>query len=85
MVDSTKDYHPVIKEIVALTLECLFSSAESSVALCQASVQKIFSIILLQMEDEGFPKVREGTFTSSRSTEELLGLYGRLLRWTRLI
>ena len=40
-VDSTNDYHPVITEIVAVTLQCVLGSAERNVMLCKASIPQI--------------------------------------------
>lgn len=41
LVGSTNDYHPVITEIVAMTLKCVLGSAERNVKLRKASIQQI--------------------------------------------
>lgn len=54
LVDRTSDYHPVITEIVAVTLQCVLGSAERNVMLCKASIPQVCpSVYSLLMEDEG--------------------------------
>lgn len=83
LVDRTSAYHPVITEIVAVTLQCVLGSAERNVMLRKASIPQVCpSVYSLLMEDEGSSRSEERLDLSVQGQLKPLGLWfhGRLLK-----